>query len=57
MSRIVTKPTKWHVRPAKIQISLGIRLGVRKFIEATKVTDVCNFAELMCKLMLLELVT
>ena len=26
MSRIVTKPTKWHVRPAKTQISLGIRL-------------------------------
>ena len=24
MSRIVTKPTKWHVRPAKTQISLGI---------------------------------
>ena len=25
MSRIVTKPTKWHVRPTKTQISLGIR--------------------------------
>ena len=25
MSRIVTKPTKWHVRPAKTKISLGIR--------------------------------
>ena len=25
MSRIVTKPTKWHVRPAKTQISLDIR--------------------------------
>ena len=25
MSRIVTKPTKWHVRPAKTRISLGIR--------------------------------
>ena len=25
MSRLMTKPTKWHVRPAKIQISLGIR--------------------------------
>ena len=24
MNRIVTKPTKWHVRPAKTQISLGI---------------------------------
>ena len=24
-SRRVTKPTKWHVRPAKTQISLGIR--------------------------------
>ena len=24
MSRITTKPTKWHVRPAKTQISLGI---------------------------------
>ena len=24
-SRLVTKPTKWHLRPAKIQISLGIR--------------------------------
>ena len=25
MSGLVTKPIKWHVRPAKIQISLGIR--------------------------------
>ena len=25
MSCLVTKPTKWHVRPAKTQISLGIR--------------------------------
>ena len=25
LSRIVTKPTKWRVRPAKTQISLGIR--------------------------------
>ena len=25
LSRIVTKPTKWHVRPAKTQIILGIR--------------------------------
>ena len=25
MSRDMTKPTKWHVRPAKSQISLGIR--------------------------------
>ena len=25
LSRIVTKPIKWHVRPAKTQISLGIR--------------------------------
>ena len=25
LSRIMTKPTKWHVRPAKTQISLGIR--------------------------------
>ena len=24
-SRLMTKPTKWHVRPAKTQISLGIR--------------------------------
>ena len=24
MSRLVTKPTKWHVRPAKTHISLGI---------------------------------
>ena len=24
MSRLVTKPTNWHVRPAKTQISLGI---------------------------------
>ena len=27
LSRLVTKPTKWHVRPAKTQISLGIRLA------------------------------
>ena len=25
MSHLVTKPTKWHVRPAKTQISLGTR--------------------------------
>ena len=25
LSRRMTKPTKWHVRPAKTQISLGIR--------------------------------
>ena len=25
MSRLITKLTKWHVRPAKTQISLGIR--------------------------------
>ena len=25
MSRFLTKPTKWHVRPAKTQISFGIR--------------------------------
>ena len=25
MSGLMTKPTKWHVRPAKTQISLGIR--------------------------------
>ena len=25
LSRLVTKPTKWHVRPAKTQISLDIR--------------------------------
>ena len=25
MSRLMTKSTKWHVRPAKPQISLGIR--------------------------------
>ena len=25
MTRLMTKPTKWHVRPAKTQISLGIR--------------------------------
>ena len=26
MSRLITKPTKWHVRPATTQISLGIRV-------------------------------
>ena len=26
MSRDTTKPAKWHVRPVKTQISLGIRL-------------------------------
>ena len=25
LSRLTTKPTKWHVRPAKTQINLGIR--------------------------------
>ena len=27
MSHLMTKPTNWHVRPAKTQISLGIRPG------------------------------
>ena len=26
LSRLMTKPTKWHVRPAKTQVSLGIHL-------------------------------
>ena len=26
VSRLMTKPTKWHMRPAKTQINLGIRL-------------------------------
>ena len=26
LSRLMTKPTKWHVSPAKTQISLGIRV-------------------------------
>ena len=26
MSHLMVKPTKWHVRPAKTQISLGIRM-------------------------------
>ena len=25
LSRLMTKTTKWHVRPAKTQISLGVR--------------------------------
>ena len=25
LSRLMTNPTKWHVRPATTQISLGIR--------------------------------
>ena len=25
MSLLMTKPTKWHLRPAKTQLSLGIR--------------------------------
>ena len=29
MSHLVTKPTKWHVRPAKTQISLGIRTSAQ----------------------------
>ena len=29
MSHSTTKPTKWHVRPAKIQISLGSALADR----------------------------
>ena len=28
LSRLMTKPTKWHVRPAKTQISLGRCLGI-----------------------------
>ena len=27
MNRLMTKPTKWHVLPAKTQISLGIPLS------------------------------
>ena len=31
LSRVMTKPTKWYVRPAKTQISLGIRPVIRIF--------------------------
>ena len=34
MSRIVTKPTKWHVRPAKTQIRLGIRVFIVRMKKA-----------------------
>ena len=30
MSRLMTKPIKWHVRPAKTQIRLGIRIDTAK---------------------------
>ena len=29
ISRLMTKPAKWHVRPAKTRISLGILFGLR----------------------------
>ena len=31
MSRLMTKPTKWHVRPVETQISLGIRPAWSEF--------------------------
>ena len=33
LSHLMKKPTKWHVRPAKTQISLGIRRLIRVFAE------------------------
>ena len=34
LSRLMTKPTKWHMRPAKTQISLGIRPVLSVFASA-----------------------
>ena len=34
MGQRMTKPTKWHVRPAKTQISLGIMFGLHTFLSS-----------------------
>ena len=43
MSRLVTKPTKRHVRPAKTQISLGIRPVWSVFAVCMKKSWVLNY--------------
>ena len=43
MSRLMTKPTKWPVRPAKTQISLGIRPVWSEFAVRMKKALVFNY--------------
>ena len=45
MSRLVTKPAKWHVRPAKTQISLGIHPSslIRVFAVRMKKAQVLSY--------------
>ena len=46
VSRIVTKPTKWHVRPAKTQISMGIRPVWSEYsLCASWVAKCCSFLQ------------
>ena len=42
LGRIVPKPTKWHVRPAKTQLSLGIRL-IRVFAVRLEKARILNY--------------
>ena len=44
LSRLMTKPTKWHVRPAKTQISLGIRPVWSVFAVRMKKARVLSYA-------------
>ena len=43
LSRLMTKPTKWHVRPVKTQISLGIRPVWSVFAVRMKTAWVLNY--------------
>ena len=43
MSRLMTKPTKWRVRPVKTQISLGIRRLIIVFAVRVKKAWVLSY--------------
>ena len=61
MSRLMTKPTEWYVRPAKTQISLGIRLIISLYISVMRVEEyfslwkqICSFPIRAIELMLVK---
>ena len=48
MSRHMTKPTKWYVRPVKTQISLGIRLIISLYISVMRVEEYFSLWKQIC---------
>ena len=48
LSRIVTKPTIWHVRPAKTQISVRACMHVCTYVWLVSHLSVCHVCVSMC---------